>query len=78
MQANARMRSLLIRLNVLSAFGALALCVSAAHAGVFLGTASDRDGLALSNAVMSLKPIGRAAPATPAQEIAVSQENATF
>ena len=78
MQAKSRLRSLLIRVNVLSAFGALALCVSAAHAGVFLGTASDRDGLALSNVVMSLKPIGRAAPATSVQEIVVSQENATF
>ena len=63
---------------VLTTFGALALALPAAHAGTFLGVASDRDALALTNVVVSLKPIGRSAPATPAQEITVSQENATF
>lgn len=68
-------RWLLIRLGAL---GGLMLAVSIGHAGTFLGVASDRDGLALVNVVVSLKPIGRAAPTTPAQEIVVSQENATF
>ena len=74
---NPLARALLTRL-VLTTFGALALALPAAHAGTFLGVASDRDALALTNVVVSLKPIGRAAPATAAQEITVSQENATF
>ena len=78
MQPKSRVPSLLISLNVLGVLSALVLGVSAAQAGTFLGAASDRDGLALVNVVVSLKPIGRAAPATPAQEIVVSQENATF
>ena len=74
-QPKSRAPSMVFRLGAL---GALALSVSLAHAGTFLGIASDRDGLALVSVVVSLKPIGRAAPATPAQEITVSQENATF
>ena len=57
---------------------ALTLGVSAAHAGTFLGLASDRDGQALMHAVVSLKPVGRVPMATPVQEITVSQESATF
>lgn len=64
--------------SILACAGALALGLSASHAGIFLALASDRDGLALVNVVVSLKPVGRAAPATPAQEIIVTQENATF
>ena len=52
--------------------------LSAVHAGTFLGIASDRDGLALVNVVISLKPVGRPAPATPPQEIVVSQEDLLF
>ena len=74
-QPKSRAPSMVFRLGAL---GALALSVSLAHAGTFLGIASDRDGLALVSVVVSLKPIGQAAPATPAQEITVSQENATF
>ena len=75
MHRKSSAHSVLFRLGALSA---LAFSVSLAHAGTFLGIASDRDGLALVSVVVSLKPIGRAAPATPAQEITVSQENATF
>jgi plastocyanin len=64
--------------SVLTTLGVLVLGLSAAHAGTFLALASDRDALALVNVVVTLKPIGRAAPATPVQEIVVTQENATF
>lgn len=57
---------------------ACALGLSAAYAATFSGIASDRDGQALANVVVSLKPIGRAAVATPVQEAIVTQENATF
>lgn len=60
------------------AFGATLASLSASQAGTFLGLASDRDGQALGNVVITLKPIGRPTPVTPAQEIVVSQENATF
>lgn len=61
-----------------TALGVLALGLSASHAGTFLGLASDRDGQALVNVVVSLKPVGRAAPVSPVQEMVVTQENATF
>ena len=57
---------------------AIALCVSAAHAGTLLALASDRDGQALANVVVSVKPIGRAVPTGATQDIIVAQENATF
>ena len=64
--------------SIVAGVGALALSLSASHAGAFLGLVSDRDGQALINVVVSLKPVGRSAPATPAQEIIVTQEGATF
>ena len=64
--------------SMMAALGVLALGLSLAHAGTFLALASDREALALTNVVVSLKPVGRAAPATAAQEIVVTQENATF
>ena len=75
MQPKSRALSMLFRRGALSA---LVLSLSVAHAGTVLGVASDRDGLALVSVVVSLKPIGRAAPTTPAQEIIVSQEGAMF
>lgn len=70
--------SVFLMRSALISVGAIVFTLSAAHAGTFLALASDRDALALTNVVVSLKPIGRAAPATPAQEIVVTQENATF
>ena len=64
--------------SALASVGVIGLTLSMAHAGTFLALASDRDALALPNVVVSLKPVGRAAPATPAQEVVVTQENATF
>lgn len=58
--------------------GALAVGPLALHAATFSGIASDRDGQALVNVVVSLKPMGRAPVATPAQQVIVTQENATF
>ena len=58
--------------------GALAVAPHALHAATFSGIASDRDGQALVNVVVTLKPMGRAAVATPAQQVIVTQENATF
>lgn len=63
---------------VVAGVSALALGLSASHAGTFLGLVSDRDGLALVNVVVFLKPIGRVAAVTPAQEIVVIQEDAVF
>ncbi len=57
---------------------ALWLAMSAAHAGTLVALAGDRDGQALGNVVISVKPIGRAAPATPPEEIVVSQQELTF
>lgn len=57
---------------------ALAVGPLATHAATFSGIASDRDGQALVNVVVSLKPMGRAAVATPTQQVIVTQENATF
>jgi plastocyanin len=57
--------------------GSLA-AVSSALAGTFVGVAADRDGQALVNVVMSLKPVGRAAPASPPEQIVVSQEDLAF
>ncbi len=75
-------RSLVVAVSMVTVavavVGAVALGSSAAHAGTFLALASDRDALALVNVVVTLKPVGRAAPATTAQEIVVTQENATF
>ena len=70
--------SMFLMRSALASVGAIVLTLATAHAGTFLALASDRDALALTNVVVSLKPIGRAAPATPAQEIVVTQENATF
>ena len=64
--------------SIVASASALALGLSASHAGTFLGLVSDRDGQALVNVVVSLKPIGRVAPASPVQEIIVTQESATF
>ncbi len=57
---------------------ALAVGPLASNAATFSGIASDRDGQALVNVVVSLKPMGRAAVATPTQQVIVTQENATF
>ena len=64
--------------SMLATIGVLALGTSLSNAGTFLALASDRDALALTNVVVTLKPIGRTAPATATQEIVVTQENATF
>lgn len=56
----------------------LSVAMSAAHAGTLVALAGDRDGQALANVVMTVKPIGRAAPSTPAEEIVVSQQDLTF
>ncbi len=66
------MRALIAAVNV------TAVAMTAAHAGTFVGSASDRDGQSLANVVMSLKPVGRSAPPTPPQEITVSQEDLVF
>lgn len=61
---------------------AFALCLTAmlpmVHAGTFVGVAGDRDGQALTSVVMTLKPVGRAAPATAPEQIIVSQEDLAF
>lgn len=64
--------------SMLATIGVLALGTSLSNAGTFLALASDRDALALTNVVVTLKPIGRTAPDTATQEIVVTQENATF
>ena len=64
--------------SMVACIAAGGLGVSTSNAGTFLGVAGDRDGQALTHVVVSLKPIGRAAPASPVQEITVTQENATF
>ena len=64
--------------SMMATIGVVALGMSLSNAGTFLALASDRDALALTNVVVTLKPIGRVAPATPTQEIVVTQENATF
>ncbi len=64
--------------SMMATIGVLALGMSLSNAGTFLALASDRDALALTNVVVTLKPIGRNAPATATQEIVVTQENATF
>lgn len=58
----------------------VALCAAtgAAHAALFIGVASDRDGQALPNAVIALKPIGAAATATSPTTITVTQEGLAF
>jgi plastocyanin len=56
----------------------VAVAVSASQAGTLVALAGDRDGQALSHVVITLKPIGRAAPATPPEEIIVSQQDLAF
>ena len=56
------------------AFGAIGL----AHAGTVVAIAGDRDGQAMSNVVIALKPIGVAAPVTVPATIIVTQEAMTF
>ena len=73
-----RATSAFLTRSIVAGMGAIVLGMSASYASTFLGLVSDRDGQALVNVVVSLKPIGRAAPATPVQEIIVTQENATF
>ena len=66
------------RFQPLAIASALWLAMSIAHAGTLVALAGDRDGQALGNVVISVKPIGRAAPATPPEEIVVSQQELTF
>jgi plastocyanin len=56
----------------------VAVAASASQAGTLVALAGDRDGQALSHVVITLKPIGRAAPATPPEEIIVSQQDLAF
>lgn len=58
----------------------VALCAVAgtAHAALFIGVASDRDGQALPNVVIALKPVGVAAPTTAPTTITVTQEALAF
>ncbi len=48
------------------------------HAGTVIAVAGDRDGQALTNVVIALKPIGVAAPVTVPATITVTQEAMTF
>lgn len=57
---------------------ALCTAVGAAHAALFIGVTSDRDGQALANAVIALKPIGAAATTTAPATITVTQEGLAF
>jgi plastocyanin len=57
---------------------ALVAATGAAHAALFIGVASDRDGQALPNAVIALKPIGVTAAATAPATITVTQEGLAF
>ena len=60
---------------------AVALCVASstlAHGGTFIAVAGDRDGLAMSSVVITLKPVTGSAPASPATTITVTQEAMTF
>ncbi len=52
--------------------------VATAHAGTVITVAGDRDGLGMLNVVISLKPIGVAAPAAVPAIITVTQENLQF
>lgn len=56
----------------------VAVAAAASQAGTLVALAGDRDGQALSHVVITLKPIGRAAPATPPEEIIVSQQDLAF
>ena len=56
------------------AFGAIGLV----HAGTLVAIAGDRDGQAMTNVVVTLKPIGVAAPVTVPATITVTQEGMTF
>ncbi len=60
------------------AYGLFAAATLPAYGGSFVGIAGDRDGQAMASVVMSLKPIGRTAPATPPEEIVVSQQDLAF
>jgi plastocyanin len=55
-----------------------AMVASCAQAGTLVGLAGDRDGQALANVVVALKPVGRAAPATAPEELVVSQQDLSF
>lgn len=59
---------------VVFAFGASGL----AAAGTLIAIAGDRDGQAMSNVVIALKPIGVAAPVTAPTTLIVTQEAMTF
>ena len=59
-----------IALSVLSA--------SLAHGGTFVAVSGDRDGQAMYNVVITLKPVAGSAPASPAATITVTQEAMTF
>ena len=56
------------------AFGAIGLV----QAGTLVAIAGDRDGQAMMNVVVTLKPIGVAAPVTVPATITVTQEGMTF
>ena len=56
------------------AFGAIGLV----QAGTLVAIAGDRDGQAMTNVVVTLKPIGVAAPVTVPATITVTQEGMTF
>ncbi len=59
--------------------GALVVGLSGlVHAGAVIAIAGDRDGQALTNVVIALKPIGVAAPVTVPATITVTQEAMTF
>lgn len=72
------MKQPLIRASQGAALALYMLAAAAAHAGLFVGVASDRDGQALPNVVMALKPIGAKAPDTAPASITVAQEALTF
>lgn len=61
-----------------SALVALCVATGTTHAALFIGVASDRDGQALPNVVMALKPVGVAAPAMAPTTITVTQEALAF
>ena len=52
--------------------------MTSARAGTLVALAGDRDGQAMGNVAITLKPIGRAAPATPPEETTVSQQDLAF
>ena len=58
--------------TVLSVAGGLS------HAGSFAAVAGDRDGQAMQSVVVTIKPVGTAAPVTQPAMITVTQENLAF